>query len=524
MQRGRMIRRTGLVFAGLLFSLIVWSQSTSTAPPGASSAPMLKSSALQADVQILRKAYEELHPGLYRYNSKAEMDAKFEALQAKLAHDQSLADAYLAFSIFAAQVKCGHTYPNFFNQDETVVSALFHGQNRVPFYFHWLGREMIVTRDFTPGHSLPRGTRILSINGTQVQTILDRLMAVARADGSNDAKRVATLEVTGDSNYEAFDVYFPLMFPPRGISLQLLLQTPGQTRADVVNVTALTYEERISPIKEQEASRRGGSEALFDWKYLADGSAYLRMPTWALYNSKWDWRAWLNSKFDELATKNAPALIVDIRGNEGGNDVGNEILGRLVQHDLVISPFRRLVRYRQTPAELNPYLDTWDSSFKNWGASAVELGQPWPTAPPVPYFALTKYDDNASGEDVIHPAQKPFRGKLYVLIDANNSSATFQFAQVVQQNKLGTLVGQPTGGNQRGINGGAFFFLRLPNSRIEMDLPLVGTFPSSPQPDRGLMPDFPVVPTVEDIVQGRDAEMAAVLGLQQKRDSNAGSR
>jgi hypothetical protein len=81
------------------------------------------------------------------------------------------------------------------------------------------------------------------------------------------------------------------------------------------------------------------------------------------------------------------------------------------------------------------------------------------------------------------------RGKLYV-IDANNSSATFEFAQTVQQNKLGTLIGQPTGGNQRGINGGAFFFLLLPKTQIEMDLPLVGNFPSSPQPDPGLAPDI----------------------------------
>ena len=47
---------------------------------------------------------------------------------------------------------------------------------------------------------------------------------------------------------------------------------------------------------------------------------------------------------------------------------------------------------------------------------------------------------------------------MVVLVNAANSSATFQFAKLVKDNQLGTLVGQPTGGNQRGINGGAFFF------------------------------------------------------------------
>lgn len=86
----------------------------------------------------------------------------------------------------------------------------------------------------------------------------------------------------------------------------------------------------------------------------------------------------------------------------------------------------------------------------------------------------------------------------------------------MQQSKLGTLVGQSTGGNQRGINGGAFFFLRLPKSQIELDLPLIGSFPVSPQPDQGLTPDVVVTLTLQDIVEGKDPEMAAVYALQQK--------
>jgi len=475
--------------------------------------PIIKSVDLESDAAILRKAYEALHPGLYRYSSKAEMDAKFDALQKNLSRDLSLQDAFVAFSVFAAQVKCGHTYPNFFNQKSAVAAALFQGHNRVPFYFRWLDQEIVVTRDFTPNHQLPRGTQVLSINRTPVRTILNRLMTIARADGSNDAKRIAYLEVTGDSMYEAFDVYFPMFFPQKSGAMQLVTQRPGEAKPQTLDVEALTFEQRIAPIKERESGRKGG-DVVFEWKYLDDGTAYLRMPTWALYNSKWDWKTWLNARLDEIAENNSLALVVDLRGNEGGSDIGDEILKRLVSNDLRVSAYRRLIRYRQTPAELDPYLDTWDPSFKNWGTAAAELEQPWPTAPPVQYFALTKYDD-ASG-DVIRPVGKPFRGKFYVLIDANNSSATFQFAQTVQQNKLGTLIGQSTGGDQRGINGGAFFFLRLPKTQIEMDLPLIGNFPASPQPDTGLAPDILVTPTLQDIIEGKDAEMAIIKELQRR--------
>lgn len=50
-------------------------------------------------------------------------------------------------------------------------------------------------------------------------------------------------------------------------------------------------------------------------------------------------------------------------------------------------------------------------------------------------------------------------------------------------------------------------------SQLEMDLPLIGTFPVSKQPDAGLMPDVAVAPRLEDIVEGKDVEMERVESL-----------
>ena len=160
-----------------------------------------------------------------------------------------------------------------------------------------------------------------------------------------------------------------------------------------------------------------------------------------------------------------------------------------------------------------PYLDTWDPSFKDWGKEATELAEPWITAPPVHYFALAGEDASVDARTVIHPRQPHFSGRVFVLVDAANSSATFQFAQVIQQNGLGTLVGEPTGGNRRGINGGAFFFLRLPNSGIELDVPLIGAFPKMPQPDAGLIPDVNAPITAASIADDLDPAMDAVKQL-----------
>jgi serine protease Do len=77
----------------------------------------------------------------------------------------------------------------------------------------------------------------------------------------------------------------------------------------------------------------------------------------------------------------------------------------------------------------------------------------------------------------------------------------------------GVLVGEETGGNRRGINGGALFFMTLPESGIALDLPLIATHPRTPQPDRGVTPDVSAPLTLADLRAGRDAALETALAL-----------
>ena len=75
------------------------------------------------------------------------------------------------------------------------------------------------------------------------------------------------------------------------------------------------------------------------------------------------------------------------------------------------------------------------------------------------------------------------------------------------------VVGAETGGNRRGINGGCFYFLRLPDTGFEIDLPLIGNFPLVPQPDAGLRPDIAAPLTPAAIAAGRDPALDRALAL-----------
>lgn len=308
---------------------------SSVSTPPAAEVPLraesiLRAADLRADVAVLRRAYTTLHPGLYRYNTPAQMEAAFRALEAEFKRDRTLADAYLAFSVFAAKVKCGHTYASFFNQKKAVREALFQG-GRVPFNFRWLNQRMIVTQSFPNDPRLQPGTEVLAINGTPTATILKRLMTVARADGSNDAKRVAYLEVQGTSRLEAFDIYFPMFFPSSAQLMTLRVRGLKEKRLRSFDVKPLTFEERLAAMRAADTAADIDAPA---WKFrqLDERIAYLRMPSWALYNSKWNWRAFLSESFETLVRSGATDLLIDLRGNEGGLDVGDEIVSHYLSY------------------------------------------------------------------------------------------------------------------------------------------------------------------------------------------------
>lgn len=451
----------------------------------------ISAAGLADDVAILREALLAIHPGLYRYNRPPAIETGFARLTTECAMATGLEQRYLALSRFLATLRCGHSYASFFNQKKTVADVLFDRPTRLPFAFRWVGSEMVVTQLQASALPFMTGAVVTSIDGVRPRDLLRQLMLYARADGSNDAKRRALLSVRGADALEYFDVFQGLLFPPRDGVFRLDIVERGKARRVTMQPVTMAVRQGFA------SPQPRGDTAVWDWRMTDGGVAVLTMDSWAMFNSKWAWQSWLNDRLDSL--KGAKGLIVDLRRNEGGNDCGDAILARLAGSDIARPKIRRLVRYRTTPPHLDPYLDTWDDSFRNWGDRAV------------PYDA--RYLELQRAADIpVLPAQGPrVAVPMAVLTSAQNSSATFQFAELTRASGLGTLIGETTGGNRRGINGGAYFFARLPESGIEFDLPLIGYFPETPQPDAGIVPDVRIAETAADIALGRDRTLEAAL-------------
>ena len=459
---------------------------------------------IQEDLAILKKALEALHPGLNRYLTPANVEKEFEKTRRSLTNPQSLRNTYKAISLLTAKIKCSHTYANFWNQGPQVKEQIINTNDKLPFTFSWINRQMVLNEDLSTNDQSvrPRGTKILSINGHSTTAILDSLLQIVKADGGNDAKRVNDLQINGLGKYEAFDVYFPLFFPPIDGHFEVSYQVPDNNQKETIKVKSITRKERQERLAAYFGPIPESYDELWDFEVLPEKVGVLTLGTFVTYKMKMNWKQFIDNAFQELHHQDIQHLIIDIRGNEGGMlEVGAYVARYLVnKKKMIASAYEEKMRYSKVPEELRPYLGTWDNSFYDQSQKVIPIGDG--------FYSWNNSNENTT---VIKPKKPRFNGDVFLLIDASNSSATFFMADIMKREKMAKLFGSTNGGNQRGMNGGRMFFLTLPNSKIEVDIPLIGYYAKTNKPDGGMDPDIAIAPTVEDIISGKDVVIERVL-------------
>jgi len=109
--------------------------------------------------------------------------------------------------------------------------------------------------------------------------------------------------------------------------------------------------------------------------------------------------------------------------------------------------------------------------------------------------------------------QLKFNGSIYVLIDNATYSAGSDFATTLSDNELATTIGRPTGG--RPTSYGDLLNFQLNHSKISYSISHKQFIRASKEKryDDALYPDYEVIYTIEDILEGRDLDMGKALEL-----------
>ena len=474
------------------------------------SLPKLQPNALMKDYKLLETAILEVHPGTYRYNSKEEILESLAELKAKFQQPLTHGEAYLAMSKVTAKIKCDHTKVGFNNQNKTINSVIHRQQDKLPFTFKWIDNQMVVIYNASDNDELKRGTEILSINGVSVLDIQKTLFSYIAADGATNKTRLARMEIDGyDFRYNAFDVFYPLLFPINESQVELAIKHFGESQVKKIVVKTQTREERSKILGQRNTAFPQTRDDLWSFNITDDNIGILTVNSFGLNGWKRltiDYKAFLEEIFTQLKTEKVKDLVIDIRENNGGSDEMKHVLFSYlnVKNKVNISELRvGKSRYTEFPESLKPHVQTWGDNphWYNMNPDEVDTKNG--------YYLF--YEN--SKKERRKCKKNRFKGNVYLLTSPSNTSLAFYTALDFQLQELGTIVGQETGGNLRDINGGQILFLRLPNSEIEIDFPIIGGFTIAEQANQGVQPNIVVKSTLEDIYKGIDTEMEVVLKL-----------
>jgi len=466
--------------------------------------PLLSSEKLLSDYQIFKTALNEVHPGLYRYKTKKEIDSLLSYYETVFSQPMTFEQAFLNFTRITSFIQCGHTFPSFYNQNGFIKQVVLNRKDKLPFTFRIINKRMFITESVSQLTEIPLGSEVLSINGVKSSIFLPYIANLVKADGANDNKRFADLNTFGLGEFEMFDAYFPLLYPPKEGRYEIEIQIPNALQNETITVEAIDRNERKNRLKQKYPNLPLNPSELWKLEFWENRTAYLQLGTFDGFQLNFEWKSFLKDAFSKIKKNNIENLVIDIRWNEGGQDDILLYLGKNLDKSKLNIPQRQdLVRYDKISETIKPFLFTWDKTFYDLTEKVKPVNSE--------YFTFTQ----PSNVD-ISPNANAFKGNIYLLVNAANSSATFYFAEIAKENKLATLVGETTGDNQQGLNAGTMFFLRLPNSQIEIDIPIIGTF-SNDKPFGGIVPDFIVKETVDDILNRRDPVKEKVKQLIEKR-------
>jgi C-terminal processing protease CtpA/Prc len=449
----------------------------------------------RADFDLMRKALEEAHTGLYRFSTKAEMDKVFDTQRAKLGRPLTKTEFMAVVSETLARIKCGHTglTPDSETREAVANARLF------PLRVLIEGRRLMVFSNDTPDDRTIRpGMEIVEINGRKPSEIFNKILPAMSTDGDIETGKLMRIQRNFGQNY------------------WLMVEQAGEFTVKVKDAAAKATLAKIAGVKDADRAKNQNpvnaeaqaNIARLEWSRENLSLRFLKDPDVAQIRIRGfggqDYPQWMENTFKTLREKGTRALILDLRGNGGGRDM----YGAMLVSYLTDKPFRYFDHIN---------VKTISPSFKahsDWSAdSEGRLREGVAPNPAGGYLVTAKLHQGVAEQQ---PGKYPFLGKVFVLIDGGTFSTAADFCAVAHHLKRATFIGEETGGGYYGNNSGMQTILTMPNSKARVRVPMYEYWNAVPGYDgkrRGTLPDYPVETKAANLLRGVDEQLEIALKL-----------
>ena len=414
------------------------------------------SKALKSDFIQMRTALEKMHPALYRFTKKEQFDILFQEAYRSLEQPKTLLEFNKIISAIFAQIGCGHSI--------VVVPKDFRKNSPERFFpldIRFLGYRAYVYGNVHPESKIPLGAEILSINGKSMWEITRNLTKIMSSDGNRMPNKIYQLN-SKFVVYYMFYHYFPEEY-------HVSYLEPGKEIPQSVSIRSVNRGDLSTYRKGRKKVQTSTDDPTLNLE-MEDRmeTAIITIKSFGFYGDRnKEFFRFIDDAFLEIKEKGMKTLIVDLRGNSGGDPYcANYLLSYLA---------KKSFKY-------------FDKKYEGYGI----LNQP------------TTISKNH------------FSGKLYILIDEGGFSTTGHLGALLRYHKIGTLVGAETGASYECNDNTKT--VKLENTGLQLYIP-TQTYTVAVKGmsmGKGIIPDIPVKINVSDLLKKEDSIKKLLFDLIKK--------
>ena len=397
------------------------------------------------DIDELAKTLTTVNPYPYKFMSKEKFWNVVDEKKNLITDTTTYPEFIWHCSELVANINCGHSsIPMYFQQESEMLPASL----RFPMELFNLKGKLYVSDALINNKRVKAGIEILTINGKTSTEIIEDINKHISSQGKvgNAAKRHLY-------NWQS-TALIPYSFG-----------FPDSYEIVIKNTEEPIALEMLETYKFQLKTLDSCNETLcLDFVGDKENTALMSINHWDFYGSKFSvLKEFVDESFEKINNNNCENLIIDVRGNGGGNSWG---AAYLLQY-LSKKPFTYFKDAPKSDAKLKP----------------------------------------------LYPLDNGFKGDIYFLTDGRAGSTTGQLLALAKHNKIGTIIGEES-------NGGIFYtggqkIFRLTNTGVFF---MVGRVPHITNADSisdkaGVSPHHYSVLTIEDYLRDVDTPLEYTLGL-----------
>ncbi|MDQ0782223.1 S41 family peptidase [Chryseobacterium sp. W4I1] len=470
-------------------------------------ASCIKPEKLKEDVDYAYSKLKQMHPQLYWYISKPELDHKFDSLKGTIHESLTPLQFYFKLQPVIADIKEGHLSLRIPRRKFT-KKEIKNLENKKGlfsrFEYYIKGDHLFIIQNKDSIENIQPGTEVLSINHIPVSEYVNKYRKLISSDGFN----------TTFQSYFLKDVFFNFYTAENGFTNSASIETLYKGKK---NTYTLLRESKSKDDKEQDKAqeKRTPEKKVNDYvassnsynrsfKFLDKDSttAYVKVKSFSRdYSEKF-----YKETFKKIKNAGSQYLIIDVRNNYGGSlhEINNLYSYLAPEPYVLIKPSQ--LASRITPLKTNYFRKStaFEYAFKSLAYPTYVFAQTFST-----YKKDGKIYYKMKADKPTKPNKDAFHGKVFVLINGGSFSASSIITAKLKYDKRAILVGEETGGANDGTVAGFYSYQKLPNSKINLPIGLLLVQPNIDflNTKKGVAPDITITESMQDIIKKRDPQL-----------------